>query len=954
MAGDVRKQKAAEATVRQLASFAEIYEYVPVALCVLDAQLRFVSLNRRMSLLTGRPAEEDFGRRLEDATPGVAAQLEPHLRRALDGEKVADVELVGTLIGTVCEGRVFLVSVEPLRSAEGNVQGLLCSALDITERKRIEAALREREDHYRHFVELSADMPWTAAPDGGVLEIGTRFLNLTGLSRADAMGTGWARAVHPDDLGPLLESWSCTLQKPRAVDAEFRIRTTEGEDRWIRAAAAPRFDAAGQIMRWYGTIEDIHERKLAALQLRASESFVRSIIASSRDCIGVLDLAGHVQFISEAGLELLAIEDAEEVRGLVWVDVWSPAERDQATAALEEARLGRHARFIGACRGRTGAKMWWDVIVSPITGSDGTAERLLVVSRDVTEHRRAQEEVERVRAGERTIARRLTSVLESTTDSVVVLDRDWRITYANTRAIRGLKPRKLKVGRCLWDLYPEEVDGPFARHYRRAMETGRPVTFQAELGALGIWLQVRAFPSEEGLSIFFRDITAQRRIEQERKATQERIEHLARHDPLTGLINRLTLKEQLERHLASLGDGEKLAIHYIDLDGFKLVNDTMGHAAGDQLLVAFANRIKKLVRGTAVLSRLGGDEFAILQPSVTRNADAAQLAANVLDALSKPFAVGGQQVMLGASIGIAIGPEDGRCGENLLKSSDVALYQAKAQGRRNFMFFEPSMGDAVRHQQNIRMSLHGALQRREFDIAFQPLVALDRGRVKCFEALLRWPRSPLGDIGPSSFIPAAEETGFINGIGEWVLNEACREAVKWPRDVRIAVNLSPVQFLNPGLFSTISNALATSGLEPNRLELEVTESVLLRDAPCNLQLLERLRGMGVRIVLDDFGTGYSSLGYLLRFAFDKIKIDRSFIEGLPERETSKAILRAVIGMGQSMGVTIAAEGVETTGQLNVLREEGCHEAQGFLFSAPVSKDRVSSCLQFSLRPTLVA
>ena len=432
------------------------------------------------------------------------------------------------------------------------------------------------------------------------------------------------------------------------------------------------------------------------------------------------------------------------------------------------------------------------------------------------------------------------------------------------------------------------------------------------------------------------DITEQRQQE-------AKIQHLARHDALTELPNRAQFLDEMANTEALIERGEKVAVLCIDLDHFKPVNDTLGHAVGDKLLKQASARLWGTTRETDLLARLGGDEFSLLLRPIDKPSDAALIAERIVKTMSAPFNIDGHQIAIGASVGIAIAPQDGESTDVLMKNADMALYRAKSEGRSTFHFFEKDMDAVIQKRRSIESGLRQALQLNELRVVFQPLVGLKENRVTCLEALLRWTHEGK-DISPGEFIPIAEETGLIVSIGEWVLREACGAAQLWPSDARVAVNLSPVQFKNKRLFETIQSILFETGLPPTRLELEITESLLLTDNDHTLQTLHRLRAIGVRISMDDFGTGYSSLSYLRAFPFDKIKIDRSFMRDLDKRGDSLAIIKAVIGLGHSLGMSTTAEGVETDEQLRAVREQACDEVQGFLFSPPLEPADVLNLL----------
>jgi diguanylate cyclase (GGDEF)-like protein len=430
------------------------------------------------------------------------------------------------------------------------------------------------------------------------------------------------------------------------------------------------------------------------------------------------------------------------------------------------------------------------------------------------------------------------------------------------------------------------------------------------------------------------DITEQRRSE-------VKIEYMAHHDALTDLANRVLLNQRLEHALGQCIHREQMvAVHHLDLDQFKAVNDTFGHPAGDKLLKIVAERLRGLVRETDTIARMGGDEFAIVQAPITDPSEATSLAQRFIASMSEPFDIDGHQTVIGASVGIAVGPGDGLRPDKLLRNADLALYRAKGDGRGTFRLFEPAMDLQMQTRRIMELDLRKALPAGEFELYYQPVVNLASNEISGFEALIRWNHPERGVVSPVTFIPLAEEIGFIVPIGEWVIRQACATAAQWPGDLHVAVNISAVQFRSPGLMQVIVGALATSGLHPTRLEIEITETVLLHNKEATLAVLHQLRALGIRIAMDDFGTGNSSLTYLQSFPFDKIKIDRSFVKDITESTGSLNIVRAVAALANGMGMTATAEGVETREQLDRITSEGCTEMQGFLFSKPLPAQEI--------------
>jgi diguanylate cyclase (GGDEF)-like protein/PAS domain S-box-containing protein len=456
--------------------------------------------------------------------------------------------------------------------------------------------------------------------------------------------------------------------------------------------------------------------------------------------------------------------------------------------------------------------------------------------------------------------------------------------------------------------------------------TWKHVRADGTLIDLAIYSRHLVYGDQPAVLLALMDIT-------ERKRAEARLAFMAQHDGLTGLPNRNLLRQHMDEILPhTRRSAEKVALLVLGLDNFKAVNDTLGHGIGDKLLRGVAKRLRSTLREEDTLARLNSDEFAIIQSGLTRPEDAVLLSRRLLEVIGEPYLLDGHSVVIGASIGIAMAPGDGDESEKLLKNADMALSRAKNDSRGTFSFFEAEMDARAQSRRKIEIDLRGAIQNDVLRPYYQPLIDLATGRITGFEALVRWPHPERGMISPAEFIPVAEETGLINPLGGLMLRRACMDAARWPDDVRVAVNLSPLQFRVGNLLSVVMDALKHSGLPAKRLELEITETLLLEKSSQVLATLHALRALGVRISMDDFGTGYSSLSYLRSFPFDKIKIDQSFVRDLGANRDAQAIVRSIISLGIGLGVTITAEGVETEAELSCLRSEGCHEGQGFLFS----------------------
>jgi diguanylate cyclase (GGDEF)-like protein len=536
---------------------------------------------------------------------------------------------------------------------------------------------------------------------------------------------------------------------------------------------------------------------------------------------------------------------------------------------------------------------------------------------------------------------RLDRAVNNMTQGLLLFDASQELVICNQRYIEmyGLSAEIVKPGCSFRNIiahrkatgsFTSDVDGYVARvlrdiHTRNAMvvdtSDGRSIQIVNEPLDDGGWVATHE------------DIT-------ERRRTEERITHLAHYDALTDLPNRAMFHEHLRQGLATIADGEQLAVHYIDIDEFKSVNDALGHLVGDELLKSVAASLSRCAGDGDFVARLGGDEFAIVQSAVASVDRVTDLVASVFEAIRAPYDCMGHHLTSDASIGVALAPAHGTALDQILKNADLAMYAAKSAGRRTYRFFEPEMDARVRERRLLEVELRAAIAHGGLEVFYQPCLNLKDDTITGCEALVRWNHPARGMVSPAEFIPVAEDTGLINEIGEWVLTTACRDAANWPDDIRLAVNVSPVQFKSGTLALKVMAALAASNLPASRLELEITEAVLIRDDDTALAILHQLRAIGVRIALDDFGTGYSSLSYLHRFPFDKIKIDRCFVNDLARPDGSASIVQAVVNLATARRMSTTAEGVETEEQQRLLRALGCSEMQGWLFSAAKPADKI--------------
>ncbi len=579
----------------------------------------------------------------------------------------------------------------------------------------------------------------------------------------------------------------------------------------------------------------------------------------------------------------------------------------------------------------------WIVLICGILLTGAIATYIWRTGKHAERLRTSNRELDRTLGMLQTQNVRFDTAINNMVQGFIMFDAAHRIIVCNSRFIEmyGLSPEIVKPGCSVSDVLRHRADTGLLKadpeEFRKVLlaqlAEGRVSEGILRTGdGRDIFVINKPMPGG-GWTTTHEDVT-------ERRKSEARISHMALHDELTDLPNRHLFGVEIEKHFAWTDIGHKFAVLCLDLDHFKNVNDTFGHPFGDKLLKQVGVRLRSFVRQSDAVSRFGGDEFAILQGNLGARAETAALAARIVDAMSAPFDIDGHQVVIGVSIGVAFAPGDGADAVQLLKAADLALYRAKADGRSTYRFFEPGMDRLMQARTALEFDLRKALANEEFALHYQPVVNLQTGRINGFEALIRWNHPRRGMISPAEFIPIAEETALIVPIGEWVLRTACEEASQWPDDVHVAVNLSSVQFRVPNLYESVVEALDRSNLAADRLEIEITESVILLNLPSTIETLNKLRAHGVKIAMDDFGTGHSSLSYLRHYPFDRIKLDGSFIRDLQDKMNSRAIVRAIAELANSLGMRTTAEGIETQEQLDYVKRVGCTEGQGYLFGKP--------------------
>ena len=746
----------------------------------------------------------------------------------------------------------------------------------------------------------------------------------------------------------------CETVTSSVAEGKTTRRTTDvGAGRRVEVINEP-LDGGG----WVTTHEDVTERE----QLLQAQEHARQVtrrqklqldaaLNSMIHGLCMFDAEGRIVLFNRRYTEIVGL-GGEHLRGRSLLDVFNyrkaigDFDGDPETEVARVVREAREGKFTVKERVRSDG-MVLRLVDQPIEGGGWVA-----TFEDVTEQRNAERERDRTRVF-------LDLIIDNVPSAIFVknvVDRKYSLVNRAAERLWGL-PRQAMIGRTAQDVF-------------LAAEAARIEARDNELLAAGeaVFDEREILTSGDGTrSIFSRRLVLRNEFDQpqyilgvvddvtERKAAQTKIAHLAHFDSLTGLPNRALFREQLEKELSFVERGAQLALFYLDLDNFKAINDTLGHPMGDELLKAVGHRLRGCLRESDLIARLGGDEFAIIQTGLQDPSRAELFAQRLREVVSgTPYNLNGHLIATNLSIGIALAPADGAKIDDLVRHADLALYGAKAEGGANYRYYEPEMNARMKRRRALEIDLRSAIANDEFVLYYQPLVNLRRGVVTGCEALLRWRHPQRGMIPPSEFIPVAEETGLIKPIGEWVLRQACAAAVDWPEHISVAVNVSAVQFRNTALALNVIATLGQTGLPAHRLELEITESVLMQNNAATLATLHQIKDLGVRISMDDFGTGYSSLSYLRSFPFDKIKIDRSFIADLSKGEDAVAIVQAILRLASSLKMKTTAEGVETPEQQRLLLAAGCTEMQGFLFGRPVPANEIVHLFNARKRPTRVA
>ncbi len=746
----------------------------------------------------------------------------------------------------------------------------------------------------------------------------------------------WDRVIHPDDSDNVLGATREAMSKGESIDFEYRVVCRNGSVIWVRDRSCFIKDRDGKPLCWQGVIFDVTEQKIASDALEESEERYRQLFENAKDIIYVHDLDGNYISINEVAERVLGYTH-DEALSLNMTEITAPEHIEVVKQNLANKLDGTATQTVYEvdCIKKDGGRVTLEVNSGVIT-KDGAPIAIQGIARDVTERKLAEEM-------SRKSEERYKDLFENANDLIYTHDLNGNFTSLNRAGeiITGYTRDEALKMNLSEVVAPEFIEAAKTMTVRK-IEDERPTTYELEIIAkdghrVTLELSTRIIVSNGlpvGVQGIGRDIT-------ERNLAEEKLRYYALHDTLTDLPNRVQFMNHL-RQAVERADGNsyaKFAVLFLDLDRFKVINDSLGHAVGDKLLIAIAERLTACVRPGDVVARLGGDEFTILLNRSGELSEVVGVAERLQTKISEPFQIDNYEVFTTASIGIIVSGPVMRTAEDFLRDADAAMYRAKESGKARYEIFDRDMHVRNMNLLQVETDLRHAVERNQFEVLYQPIVELRSGHVNEFEALIRWRHPVHGLVGPNEFVGVAEETGLIIPIGKWILEESCRQIAEWQRrfnlPLAISVNLSAKQLMHPTLTAQVRDVLFDTGLDATQLKLEVTESTVMEHHEKSLKVLSELDQLGVNLSTDDFGTGYSSLSYLQRFPFERLKIDRSFINIMDEDEKSGAIVKTILMLGENLNIEVVAEGIETASQLEKLRSLGCTLGQGYLFSRPI-------------------
>ena len=861
--------------------------------------------------------------------PEIADEWAVYYQRALDGEHM--------VVNMEADDKALLISVLPVRDDGGEIFAGMVTWQDVTEQKRTSDALIESEARYRQLFENANDVIYVHDLDGNYTSINQAAERVLGYTREEALSLNIADIIAPEDLKLVRKKLSKKASGESGQTVyEIECIRKDGTRIAIEVNSNVIMKDGGPVAV-QGVARDVTERKRAEEMSRKNEERYRDLFENANDLIYTHDLDGNFTSLNRAG-EFITGYSREEALKMNIADIVAPEYLDGArTMTTRKMESDRSTTYELEIIAKDGRRVPLDLSTRLVV-NNGLPIGVQGIARDISERRRAETSLHN------TISL-FSSTFESTADGIIVMGLDRSVVTCNKKFIEmwHVDPATLdaKDGAALVSHVAEQLAKPeeflenLERLYADPLATFSEVL---ELKDGRIYERYSQPQFMEGVPVgrvsSFRDIT-------ERNQAEEKLRYYALHDTLTDLPNRVSfmnhLKQAVER--AKDNDYAKFAVLFLDLDRFKVINDSLGHAVGDKLLIAIAERLKSCVRPGDVVARLGGDEFTILLHRSGETSEVACVAERLQTRISEPFKIDNYEVFTSASIGIIVSGKTRRLPEDFLRDADTAMYRAKESGKARYEIFDREMHIRNMNLLRVETDLRHAVERDEFEVLYQPIVDLSTGRVSEFEALIRWRHPHRGLVSPNEFVAVAEETGLIIPIGKWILEESCRQTAEWQErhsfPLSVSVNLSAKQLMHPTLTSQVKGVIRSSGLNAKQLKLEVTESTVMEHSERSLKVLSELDDLGIALSTDDFGTGYSSLSYLQRFPFGRLKIDRSFVNVLGKDEKSGLIVKTILMLGENLGIEVVAEGIETREQLDILLLLGCKTGQGYLFSRPV-------------------
>lgn len=834
----------------------------------------------------------------------------------------------------------------------GVAEDLALRAAAAIDNAQLHKQARDAEDRFRGLVEKLPAMVYVASPNdqAELIYQSPQIAEMIGFPREEWLADPrfWTTRIHPADLSRVLATVESSTASGESLTLEYRFIGRDGDLIWVRDEATLVRNDEGEKLFWLGVTYDITRIKQIESRLRSSERRFRSLIQNAADVTGILNAAGVIQFQSPAVERALGYRP-DEMFGTHFNDYIHTDEKESIECFMAQviASPGQHLPLTYRCRHKDGSWRWLEATVTNFL-DDLAIRGVLINARDITERVLAEQQTRESQA-------RFRSAFDDAAVGMAIIGLDGRLLQVNPAlsAMTTYSEAELLAMTDADVSHPDDAE--IGAELTEQLRQGSIDTFRIEKryrnkDGSTVWclVNVAAVRDDEGTALY---LLAQVQDISERKELEAQLSHQALHDSLTGLPNRTLMLDRLDREVShSRRHGGWVAVLFLDLDNFKVINDSLGHAAGDMLLVMVAQRLQACVREEDTISRFGGDEFIIIIGQIGGADEAIDVTTRLLAAMEEPFTISGREMVISPSIGIALGEAGQHHRSDLLRHADIAMYRAKAQGRAGYNLFNAAMHDAALERLELEYDLRRALEEDTLALHYQPVISVSTGNVVGLEALLRWQHPERGLISPAEFIPMAEETGLIVRVGEWVLREACRQAVEWgqhypdSQTLSMNVNLSARQFQQRDLVGLVESTLADSTLAPERLILELTESVVMEHASEAVERLRALRALGARIAIDDFGTGYSSLAYLQQFPVSILKIDRSFVDRIGTDQDGTPIVSATIGLAQTLGLTIVAEGVEKVEQLRVLRNLGCDLAQGYYFARPLPPGEVAGWL----------